>query len=255
MGKEVEDAKRMYEEYRQTQEDFEFPEGNISVEDLPDERRVEVHMEVKYRDTDFEFISMKAEDSSILHSLYGDPVVVEKFASGKPKTVQETENRVKQLSARFAFKEDHTPQDPQLHLQGGFLVSDAEEGTLLGICNLGGSGRPGQSEMAFLNHPESWSHPPAVHRILKEYEVDPKRSKTIKQYSGVATTEVAMLTQYVAKLKLNKEVCMTARIDNPGSWKAGAKSNMRLNEELGGGVDVNPTFGPDLRYQLIKPII
>ena len=39
----------------------------------------------------------------------------------------------------------------------------------------------------------------------------------------------------------------TARLDNPGSWKSCAKARMELKD-----IDVNPDYGPALRYQLCK---
>ena len=44
-------------------------------------------------------------------------------------------------------------------------------------------------------------------------------------------------------------VVMTARVDNPGSWKAGANGGMEVYD-----IDTNPKYGPELRYQMRKNI-
>jgi hypothetical protein len=45
----------------------------------------------------------------------------------------------------------------------------------------------------------------------------------------------------------------TARVDNDGSWMSNAKAGMKLR--LKNGIDSNPDYGPELRYQLEKPIL
>ena len=132
----------------------------------------------------------------------------------------------------------------------GFVVSDAEDSHFLGMCVLGGGSEPFTSEMAFLNRVESWSCPSA--EIVQHFQLNTAE----KPYRGVATTEVCTLLQYADALKQKgyfvngkalEEVVMTARVDNPGSWKAAAKAGMVIKD-----MDTNPSYGPELRYQLRK---
>lgn len=133
------------------------------------------------------------------------------------------------------------------------MITDAQTEEFLGIANSGGSTMEQHAEIAFLNRADAWSN--TTSQIVKEYAI-PKKCKLDKRYAGLGTVEVSTLLQYSAELKKQgyqvrgKDlvgVVATARLDNPGSWKACAKAGMEVID-----VDTNPNYGPELRYQLRK---
>ncbi len=135
------------------------------------------------------------------------------------------------------------------------MVSDAQTEDFLGITNTGCSTRPKHAEIAFLNKVDAWSS--ATAEVVKRYAI-PKKCKLNRQYEGIGTVEVSTLLQYHAELKRQgyqvrgenlEGVVATARLDNPGSWKACAKSGMEVTD-----VDTNSNYGPELRYQLRRAI-
>jgi hypothetical protein len=255
LKQQVERAKQEYAQYvaRQRVQGFRFPEVTISLDEEigTDERpRIEAHMEVEYSGTRYQFSSVRTEHADMINRYLDSLLSVRaKYADGTVRTIVQTQARAKQLSDRFVLE----PKDLNLHLFSGFIVTDAEEHKFLGISGIGGSSlQTNYSEMFFLNRSDSWSHPPEV---VQEYEVEGSQ-KLSKQYRGVATSEVCSLLQYASYLKAKghkikgQELVaaeMTARIDNPGSWKAAAKADMLCT-------DVVPKFvhGTELRYQLLK---
>lgn len=113
----------------------------------------------------------------------------------------------------------------------------------------------GVAEMARLNRPLTRSHAPTAAPTAAV------ATNPVKSYAGVGTAQVCTMLQYAALLKkkgysvLGGELTTaiaTARVDNEGSWKSNAKAGMKL--KLKNGIDSNPNYGPELRYQLEKPI-
>lgn len=250
----LESAKKeleIFQKYAEQQANFKFPIANISIE--PDNDRTNVYMDVEYNGTKFQLESMKPRHlDSISNCLDSQLIVREKYADGKVRNPNQTDARVKDLSNRF-MNVDSGNDSKLLNLFSGFAVSDVETDTFLGMCVLGSSSlSPNTSEVAFINRPEAWSY--ISEETVKQYEY--KRDANVKKkYQGVATTEVCTLLQYARTLQeknykingndFNGEVVMTARIDNPGSWKAGAKGGFVVYD-----VDSNPNYGPQLRYQM-----
>ncbi len=249
-----EKAIREYNAYKATQIGFVAPVADISIE--KGDKRTEVTMDVEYNNTNFHFEAIKPEHAEVVYTyVNSQPLVRGKFAHGRTVDLPATTARVKQLSDRFDLKESGEPVDPKLHLYGGFVVSDAENNTFLGMCNIGGSSVVDHAEMAFLNRVEAWSRLPSS-EIVREFELEDKPMP--KQYRGTGTAETCVLLQYLGKLKQDgykingTEVTAldsTARLDNPGSWKSNAKAGMEVYD-----VDSNPSYGPELRYQLRKTI-
>lgn len=253
----IERAKKEYQRYAASQIDIELPVAKISIEESDKDsdikvgkERVKVYMDTSYKDTDYHFESVTEGHAKDIYSyLNKQSLVRAKYAHGKTVSLEDTETRAKDFSNRFKSGSTN-----DLHLYSGFIVSDSETGDFLGLANLGSSGqKDGHAEMAFLNRPDAWSCAPT--NVVEEYEA-PK--KLIKSYKGIATVEVHTLLQYAGQLKKKgykiggKElegVNATARLDNPGSWKACAKSGMEVT-----GVDSNPSYGPELRYQLRRKI-
>jgi len=249
--KQIEDAKEKYRQYVESQLSAILPQAQITIE-KSGENRTDVHMDVSYKDANYHFESVKDEDVEAFHAyLNNQPLVRGKYANGKTVSFQATEKRVAQFSDRF-----NPSSTDGLYLYSGFVVSDSDTDQFLGVANLGGSGKnDGHAEMAFLNRADAWSS--ATPAIVKEYAI-PREFKLDRRYKGIGTVEVCTLLQYSSQLKRDgykiqgKElegVNATARLDNPGSWKSCAKAGMEVVD-----VDVNPDYGPELRYQLRKKV-
>lgn len=237
-------AKVEFDEYLEKQQGIYLaPEVDITFTDQADDT-VKVHMRVPYRGVMYAFNSVKTNDADMVYSeLNSVEVVREKYAHGKTVSREATLARINQLSARFSKKEEH------LHLYSGFTVWDEETSKFIGFCNGGCSEyQPNYSEIAFFNTVNAWSHKPQGY--IGETDE--------KQYKGTATVEVRALEQYHRTLKakgyeLNGQkldgINMTARVDNPGSWKAAAKNGFEVYD-----VDRNLRYGEHLRYQLKKQL-
>lgn len=240
-----EQAVAEYDKYFEQQKaNYVAPEVSVQFTDQDDDT-VEVHMTVPYLGVKYAFNSVKTSDADrIYDELNSVSIVREKYASGNTVSKDATLARVTQLSSRFSKAEE------QLHLYSGFTVWDEETEKFIGFCNGGGSEyQPNYSEIAFFNTVEAWSHRP------QGYIGKPED----KQYKGAATVEIRALEQYHRTLmtkgyKVKDHdlggINMTARIDNPGSWKAAAKNGFEVYD-----VDKNAKYGEHLRYQLKKPLI
>lgn len=90
---------------------------------------------------------VSTEDQSDYISLYGDSMVMEKFATGKSKE----EKYVKDTIARWS--KQWSEGDPF----SGFCVREKNTNAFIGHIILGHGENPGQSELAFLFRKEYWS--------------------------------------------------------------------------------------------------
>jgi hypothetical protein len=264
LKQEIAKAKQLYNEYAVSQKGFKAPIAEISIETAPEGDSVEVHAGISYNGITLNFESIKKQHARLVYKyLFSQEIVRKKFATGLTMDEAPTYERVEVLSNRFALNELGEPKDKNLHLYGGFFVSNAESNEFLGICNSGANEKEGQAEIAFFNRQHTWSKPPV--EIEEDYELVFKKgsgfiselrnnSKQSKKYSGVATAEILTMVQYSQFLRDKgykikggnvDAVVMTARVDNPGSWKAAAKAGMEVND-----VDQKPSYGPELRYQL-----
>ena len=243
-----------YLSYAETQKDFNMPEANITIDE--NGSNIKVYIDIVYKDISYHFESMKPEYAETINQqLDSQPAVRAKYADGGIRSLEQTTTRVNTLSTRFSNRKD------KLYLYSAFIVSDSDTGDLLGLNGIGGSDYDQKyTEMFYYNTVASWSHRSLVSQeIAQEYDLKTGCKKPEKkQYSGVATTEVVTMYQYANKLKklgykIKDEdlegINMTARTDNPGSWKAAAKIGMEVYD-----VDSNPKYGPELRYQLKKKI-
>ncbi|CAF1339106.1 unnamed protein product [Rotaria sordida] len=243
----IEDAKLKFNQYAETQKDFQAPQAHIHIETESDET-TKVHMEVQYNGTQYYFESIQEKDTNdIYHYLNSQPLVRAKYANGNITSREATTARVNTLVGRFRNK------NSPLYLYSGFVVSDSQTETFLGIACIGGGSEPGTSEMSRLNRVECWSHPPDV---VSTYAVTDVNTINKKIYSGIGTVETCTLLQYAARLKQEgyevnghslHAVVSTARVDNESSWKSNAKAGMTLY-----AVDVISKHGSNLRYQLRK---
>lgn len=259
--KMIDDLTKVYNDYQALQKGFVAPVAHITLEE--DANGLEVHIDTTYNGTTYHFESMKLKHLDEIHNnLYSQALVMRQFATGKTQDLTYTTGRVVNLSSRYLNKDpkEGTPKLPNPY--SGFIVTDGETRDFLGITILGGGEKPGTSEMARLNSVTAWSHMPA--EVVKEYDVNTASvpvvaaaatpTKKAKDYKGTGTAEVCSMLQYGAHLKSKKykvnghdltAIVATARVDNPGSWKSNAKAGMFVT-----GVDANPNYGPELRYQL-----
>ena len=233
LSESIERAKCIYNEYFQSQKDFEIPEAKISIEKDSNER-TKVYMDVEYLGTEFQFESIEEKDiNNIYEYLNNQPLVRLKYGNGNLISLQDTIKRINTFIQRF--QNSNSP----LYLYSGFTVNDNQTETFLGMANLGSSTQIQTSEIAFLNRMESW-----------------KNSNFIgfKNYSGVGTIEACTLIQYASHLKkenylingqILQSVIATSRIDNQGSWKSCAKAKMILDQ-----IDYIYPYQNNLRYQL-----
>ncbi|CAF1082935.1 unnamed protein product [Rotaria sordida] len=243
----IEDAKVKFNQYAETQKVFQAPQAEIHIETESDET-TKVHMEIQYKGTQYSFESIQEKDiNDIYYYLNSQPLVRAKFANGNTTSLEATTARVNTFVNRFRNK------NSPLYLYSGFIVSDSQTETFLGVANLGSGVEAGTSEMARLNRVECWSRPPDA---ISTYAVTDANTTNKKTYSGIGTAETCTLLQYAARLKQEgyqvnghplQAVVATARVDNEGSWKSNAKAGMTLY-----AVDVVSGYGSSLRYQLRK---
>ena len=108
--------------------------------------------------------------------------------------------------------------------------------------------------MTYLNRADAWNN--VTPDVVKAYAL-PKKFKLTKYYAGLGTVEACTLLQYSARLKKDgykiagKElvgVNATARLDNPGSWKACAKFGMEVVD-----VDLIPTLNQNYVTNYVSP--
>lgn len=237
----IENATIKYNEYAQTQKDFQIPQAHISIEEELDQT-TKVFIQVQYKDTEYQFRSIEENDvNDIYQYLNSQPSVRSKYSDGTTVSLEATTTRVNTLARRFQDKNSPT------YLYSGFIVSDLQTEMFLGLANIGVGPDAGISEMAFLNRSECWSRPMNTNGSAQ------------KVYSGVGTVETCTLLQYATRLKEKgyqigghplKAVVAFARIDNEGSWKACAKAGMTLST-----TEVVSHYGDNLRYQLRKDIL
>lgn len=248
-SKEKNEAKIAYDAYTTLQKNlsFEMPKADISI-DEDGENNTSVFINIEHKSINYKLSSMKPNDVyAVFCYLNSQPLVRAKYANGKTTTWQATKDRINTFYNRF----DPSKNQDDLYLWSGFVAEDNDTNNFLGYANLGAGEKVGQTEMAYLNGVHTWSS--ATPEIIEQYEMADS-AKLTKQYSGVATAEVSSLLQYAEFLKKKGrtiknaevlEVVATARIDNPGSWKACAKAGMDVTD-----IDANLNYGPDLRYQL-----
>lgn len=237
----IENATMKYNEYAQTQKDFQIPEAHISIEEESDQT-TKVFIEVKYKDIEYQFRSIEERDvNDVYQYLNSQAAVRSLYSAGNTISLEATTKRVNTLAQRFRQKNSPT------YLYSGFIVSDLQTEMFLGLANIGVGPAAGISEMAFLNRVECWSRSINANDTAQ------------KLYSGVGTVETCTLLQYATRLKEKgyqieghplKAVVAFSRIDNEGSWKACAKAGMILSD-----VEVVSQYGNNLRYHLRKDIL
>ncbi|CAF0997188.1 unnamed protein product [Adineta steineri] len=243
----INDAKLKFNQYAETQTNFQAPQAHISIESEKNDT-TKVHIDVEYNGIQYHFESVEEKDiNNIYQYLNSQHSVRAKYASGNTPSLKDTTARIHTLINRFKDK------NSRLYLYSGFTVSDSQTDMFLGCANLGSGSEPGTSEMAFLNRQDCWSHPID---ITSTDTLTDMKNLNKKIYSGIGTVEVCTLLQYGARLKQDgytidghplKSIVATARLDNEGSWKSCAKAGMTLYD-----VGVVDHYGSKIRYQLQK---
>lgn len=234
----IEEAKIKYNNYLESQKDFQDPIAHISIENELDET-TKVFIDIQYKQTNYLFKSVEEKDiNDIYNHLNSQPLVRQKYSDGNILSFQSTIQRINTLIQRFKDK------NSSLYLYSGFTLYDSQTDTFLGFANIGAGNHIGIAEIAFLNRIECWSHQPSNNNQFN--------------YSGIGTVQVSTLLQYAQRLKQDgylinnhqlKSVMAMSRIDNYGSWKSCAKLKMNIQN-----IDIVHQYGQILRYQLIKHI-
>ena len=248
------EAMNLYHEYVRSQAGFEPPVAKISFEDSkPDTRAVKVHIDVQYKDTEFNMRSVEPSDAADVYKyLTSQPLVCAKYATKQTSTFEATENRVKILADRF---DPETPESKRgLFMHGGFVVTGENE-EFLGMINTGTSGVQGFTEIGVRFRADAWSHTPET--LDTEFNIKPDE-RLKRTYPGDGTVSVCALWDYTREsakrgYKLQghdvtgmRAVCM---IENQGGWKSQAKAGMLPRD-----VDVVESYGPEIRFQTHKLI-
>ena len=240
----IDEAKAKYYQYFEGQKDFQAPQAHIDIDTDSDEG-TRVHMEIEYKGTQYSLQSIQEKDINDLYKYINSQALVRaKFGNGNTTSLETTTARANTFISRFRNK------DSPLYLYSGFIVSDSQTESFLGMVNLGSGVENGTAEMARLNRVECWSSPPSTG--TGESGIDSK------VYSGIGTAETCALLQYAAQLKEKghhvrghplRAVVASARVDNEGSWKSNAKAGMILDS-----VAAQSSYGSDLRYYLRKEL-
>lgn len=248
------EAMNLYHEYVRSQAGFVPPVTNISFEDAnPDIRAVKVHIDVQYKDTEFNMRSVEPDDAiNVYKYLTNQPLVCAKYATKKTSTFEATQQRVKVLSDRF---DPETAESKKgLFMHGGFVVSGENE-EFLGMINTGTADAEGFTEIGVRFRADAWSHPPENLGTTGMIGIAPNEHLQ-RTYPGAGTVAVCALWDYTRKTKeLNHKIKgvdiigmrAVAMIDNPGGWKAQAKAGMIPRD-----VDVVEAYGPEIRFQTQK---
>ena len=238
----IESGKAKYLQYFEAHRDFQAPQAHIDI-DIDSNGAARVQMAIEYNGTQCSLRSIEEKDiPDVYQYLNSQPLVRAKYADGNTASLEATTARVNTFISRFRNK--NSPS----YLYSGFVVSDSQTGTFLGVVNLGLGAGMGTAEMAILNRTECWSRPPGAG--------SDDSSIGTKAYSGIGTAETCALLQYAAELKQRgylinghplTAVTASARLDNEASWKSCAKAGLTLER-----VEPLSRFGTDLRYRLRK---
>lgn len=161
--------------------------------------------------------SITTKDSFPLYSeIYGDPQVMEKFASGVTRSQKETEDRVAGWIKRW------NRQDPY----SGLCVTKQEDDKFIGQVVLGYGDQKGESELAYLFSKKIWQQgfgQEAVGAVVKNYAPE----LAARHYP------VNQETDYAGSLT---DIVSTSRQDNPASIKILEKCGFKKegeNEKFG----------------------
>lgn len=248
------EAMNLYHEYVRSQTEFELPVATISFEDgNADTKAVKVHIDVKYKDTEFHMRSIEPSDATDVYKyLTSQPLVCAKYANKKTSTLEATQARVRVLADRF--DPDTEESKKGLFMHGGFAVTGEDE-EFLGMINTGTSGVEGFTEIGVRFRADAWSHPPE--NLDAEFNITPDE-RLKRTYPGAGTVAVCALWDYTRetakreyKLQGHEVIGMRAvtMIDNPGGWKAQAKAGMLPRD-----VDAVESYGPEIRFQTHKKL-
>ena len=137
--------------------------------------------------------SVDLSDEGNLISVYGNPVTMEKFAEGKPRTPERVQKTLKIWDERWKNN------DPT----GGFCIFLKENMAFIGIAVLGKGDLPGEAELAYL--------------LLPEYQSQRFGSEAV---TSIICEFVPLIQAYpVFGGSPLQKIYATARTDNERSWK------------------------------------
>jgi RimJ/RimL family protein N-acetyltransferase len=147
-------------------------------------------------------------DYSSYATLFGDPEVMSKFATGQTKTREEMETRVKEVWAKRWHQNDP---------YSGLAVFKKDTDDFLGHVIIGHGDAAGQSELAYLFMKNHWGKGFGTETV----------TAVVKEYAPATVKE-----GYTLEGKTLEKITATARPDNPGSVKILEKVGMhKIGEE------------------------
>lgn len=175
------------------------------------------------------------EEVDQVASVFGDPEVMEKFATGTTRTREQIQARI-DTSWGPRWK---TQNDPY----SGFSVFDKKTGAFMGVMVLGHGDFPGESEIAYLFHKKFWGQGYASEAVLA----------LVQEYAPAT-----LLEGYTLEGPPLNKIVASSRIDNPASTRILEKTGMQLikTEEKYGAernlYSIDPTQFKD-KIRLITP--
>ncbi len=138
-------------------------------------------------------------------TLFGSPVVLEKYADGKLKTREEIQKRIDNIWVR-RWREN----DPY----AAFAVHHKETNAFMGHAVLGHGDRPGQSELAYLFHPQFWNKGYGTEAVMA----------LVQEYAPLTVEK-----GYTLEGKPLETIEATTREDNEPSWRILEKAGMHCD--------------------------
>jgi len=152
-------------------------------------------------------VEAKEEEYDRYAALFGSKEVMEKFAAGETKTLEEMKERVSNFWAQRWYQ--HNPYS-------GLAVFKRDTDEFLGHIVLDHCGAPGRSELSYLFHHAYWG---------KGYGSE-SVTAVVKEYAPATVTE-----GYLLDKKPLDMICATVRQDNPASIRILQKVGMQLIEK------------------------
>lgn len=166
----------------------------------------QLHVCIETERLRMESVTNSEEDVDNYADLFGNSDVMEKYASGTPKTKEYVEKRIESWIKRFQ------DQDPF----NGLKVSKKDTGEFIGHVVLGHGDRPGQSELAYLFKKAHWNQgfgTEAITALVNEYAL------------------LIIQKGYNLEGRPLEEITATTRPDNPASVKILEKLGFEIQKE------------------------
>lgn len=237
-------AAKMFYDYKNNT-NFTAPISNINVTQNAEDKTTYVDIDVEYNGSIINLRSIRPDDHELVQTyLNSQPLVRAKYANRNTVDAEYTQNRVQVLAERF-----NPDVTDGCYMHGGFIITDKETSSFLGMVNSGTSLDKGITEIAYLSRPDAWSHKPE--NLSSDYKIPTDLLQ--KDYNGLATAVASAIVQYTEQLKnangtIKGDPITAIRahtmLENPGGWKALAKVGFELDS-----IRINKDWGQDIRYR------